>query len=445
MSKVRWIRTRGHKRPAALALALCLLACFAQTAAGSQAHIAAVAPPLGGVDIDGLTSGSTPAQADQSIALASSLRAKIVRVELPWSVLEPSGPGQLDARALAYTDRLFADAAARDIRIIVMLDSSPCWATSAPESVQRSCVPGRRSEANGYPPSQPSDFAAFATTLVERYKGQIDALEVWNEPDQANEKYFAGPEKPQRYAALLRATYPLVKAADPAVNVLAGSLVGFNGVFLRLLYEAGIKGYYDGLAVHYYTLTLAAIRSIRAVQLANGDSKPLWLDEFGWSDCYPRLKVQEEQACVSAAVQAKNITNIYRSLSTTGYMQAITLYQLQDGDGDSFGVASAQGARKPAFSALASVLSSPIGPVSPVTLSLRRVGSGIVASGEGPVGDYMHMEIFKNGVLRYKVLFTLNSFNRYSFKLPRAIGTRAVRVRVFQQWSGSRRAAQRTI
>ena len=70
--------------------------------------------------------------------------------------------------------------------------------------------------------------------------------------------------------------------------MLAGSLVGSNGLFLRALYAAGIKGYYDGLSVHFYNLTLASLRAIHEMQLANGDSKPLWLDEFGWSSCWPR-------------------------------------------------------------------------------------------------------------------------------------------------------------
>ena len=104
--------------------------------------------------------------------------------------------------------------------------------------------------ANAWPPSNPATYAAFVAYLAQRYGTRLAAIEVWNEPDQANQAYFAGPEKPQRYAAMLRAAYPAIKQANPNVPVLAGSLVGANGVFLRALYAAGIKGYYDGLAVH---------------------------------------------------------------------------------------------------------------------------------------------------------------------------------------------------
>ena len=122
----------------------------------------------------------------------------------------------------------------------------------------------------------------------------------------------------QRYAAIVRAAYTAIKQADAAVPVLAGSLVGSNGVFLRALYAAGIKGYYDGLAVHYYSLVLASLRAIHEVQLANGDSRPLWLDEFGWSSCYPKQRIQEEQACVTARIQARTASRPARSSAPSG-------------------------------------------------------------------------------------------------------------------------------
>ena len=48
-------------------------------------------------------------------------------------------------------------------------------------------------------------------------------------------------------------------------------------------------------------------------------------------------------------------------------------------------------------------------------------------------------------MLRYRALFTLNRFNRYSIPLPRALGTHGLRVRVYQYWQGSSRDAQRGI
>ena len=55
----------------------------------------------------------------------------------------------------------------------------------------------------------------------------------------------------------------------------------------------------------------------------------------------------------------------------------------------------------------------------------------------------MELEAFQGSALRYRALFTLDRFNRYSLTLPAALGTHGLRVRVFQYWAGApRRPAQ---
>jgi hypothetical protein len=428
-----------------LTIALCVAAWLTAPVVGRGVAGADAAAPVGGINITQIEGYLPLSMADQEIARAHRLHAKLVRAEVPWSAFEPDASGRLEPRAVAFADRLVADAAASGIKVILFVDSTPCWASSAPTSLLRRCVGGRPGRANAWPPRAPSTYAAFTAYLAARYGTRLAAIEVWNEPDQSNEDYFAGPEKPQRYAAVLRAAYTAIKQVNPAVPVLAGSLVGSNGVFLRALYAAGIKGYYDGLAVHFYTLTLGSLRALHEVQLANGDQTPLWLDEFGWSSCWPGHRIEQEQACVTPAVQAKNITNLYRSLARTPWVAAEVLYKLQDSADEAFGVLSTKGARKPSFAALARVLTNPFASPSRVTLQLRRRGGEVVASGEGPVGDYMQLEALRGGVLRYRALFTLNRFNRYSIPLPAALGTQGLTVRVFQYWQGRGRDARRSI
>jgi hypothetical protein len=417
-------------------------------ASGARAVVstpATTVAPLMGINIRGLGDYPTMRTLDRTIAQARALHATVIRIEVPWSLMEPVGQGRIEPRAQSVADRLIDDATADGIKVIMMVDSSPCWASSAPGAILRKCSPRRSSPANAWPPTNPADYAAFVAYLAKRYGTSLAAIEIWNEPDQANQLYFAGPNKAQRYAAILRAAYPAIKQANPNVPVIAGSLVGYNGVFLRALYAAGIKGYYDGLAVHFYTLTLASLRQFREVQVANGDTKPLWLDEFGWSNCWPRYKIQQEQACVTSQVQAANITNIFRSLARTSYIAADVLYQLQGSRAEDFGVLNEKGARKPAFAALSRVLASPFGAPIPVTLSLRRQGSHVVASGSGPVGDYMRLEAFQGSTLRFRALFTLDRFNQYSIALPSVLGTSGLRVRVYQEWMGPSRDAQKGI
>jgi hypothetical protein len=438
----------GLKSPArAGAIALCLLAWLGPSIsrARTASARASSSTPLTGVSIGGPGYDSGPAQADRDVARAHQLHAKVVRVEVPWSVMEPLQASEIEPRALAITDRLVKDAATAGIRVIMMVESTPCWASSAPRAVLRKCTAERTGAAGAWPPSQPGDYAAFVAHLAQRYGRELAAIEIWNEPDESNQQYFAGPDKAQRYAAILRAAYPAIKRADPSVAVLAGALVGSNGAFLRALYAAGIRGYYDGLAVHYYNLTIASLRSIHEVQLANGDGTPLWLDEFGWSSCWPGHKIEQEQACVTSRVQASNLADLVHELARVPYVAAAVVYKLQSSNDEDFGLLTAAGARKPAFGALASAIASPLAAAGSVTLSLHSAGGAVVARGSAPPGDYMELEALQGPVLRYWAYFVLDRFNDYSIRLPSALGPGGLTVRVYQAWQGSASAAQRSI
>lgn len=411
----------------------------------SPAAAAAHRAPLRGIDIGAVTAETSFKSIDTELALAKRLHAGVVRVEVPWSQFEPTGPGRIDPGAQAAASHLMQDAAKAHIKVLALVDSTPCWASSAPASLLSECSRTAGSHAHAWPPKKASDFATFVGWLAKRYGPGLAAIEIWNEPDQANQDYLAGPQKPRHYAELLKAAYPAIKHADSGVRVLAGSLVGSNGAFMDALYKQGIKGYYDAVAVHFYTLVLGSVRRFREVQLQHHDRKPLWLDEFGWSSCWPKHKIEQEQGCVTQRIQARNITSSFRELVGTPYLHALLTYGFHDSHGEEFGVLNAAGAPKPSFDALAQVLRSPFGLPSPVTLKLRAQGGQVTASGSGPVGDYMKLEAFQHGVLRYRIIFTLDRFNDYSIKLPRVLGTHGLTVRVYQYWLGRRHDAQRSI
>jgi polysaccharide biosynthesis protein PslG len=423
-------------------LATVLLVLLAPTGARGVVS-STTGPPLGGVNATGLTYGATPARVKQEIAWARSLHAHAIRVEIPWATLEPT-QGQIEPKALAFTDSVVNQAAAAGIKVVALTMWTPCWASSAPTPLLSKCRAGNGGRAQAWPPVNPASYGSFAAFVAARYGSKLAAVEVWNEPDQSNEDYFAGPNKAQRYAELLRVAYPAIKSADPQMTVLGGSLVGTNGAFLRALYANGIKGYYDGLSVHFYTLALGAMRYTHEVQLHNGDHTPLWLNEFGWSSCWPGQRIQQEQGCVTQQAQATNIANVYRETARTPWIAAEMLYSLQGSRSEDFGVLNENGRRKPAFAALRGVFVSPFGKSTPVTVHLSRGGGGIVASGSGPVGDYLQLEAFKGTRAVYRAQFTLDRFNRYSIALPRVLGTK-LRVSVFQYWLGTARAASASI
>jgi hypothetical protein len=424
-----------------LSLAATLLAVTALASAGASA---AGAAPLGG-----LTVGFVPGQPAGSVAFgldtAKAVHARLVRAEADWASLEPVAAGQADPAYLGQLDDLFAGVRSRGLKAVLVVQGSPCWASSAPADVLSRCGPGddfREQEAHAYPPSDPERYGEVVAFLAKRYASALAAIEVWNEPDHRSEDYFKGPDKPERYAELLKAAYPRVKAAAPSVAVLAGSLVGADGAFLEALYAAGIKGSYDGLAVHYYDLVLASLRSIRQVQRAAGDTKPVWLTEFGWTSCYPAHKTQAGHACVTSAVEGTNLADAFRALRATSWVKAAIVYHQQDTSQYAFGILDRQGRRKPAFAALGAVLRR-TGPPRAVQLRLGRRGSTVVASGSGPAGDDYELDVFRGGRLRYKAVLRLTRANTFSVRLPAQLGTGGLTVRVWQYWT-KRSATRRT-
>ena len=396
---------------------------------GAVLPAAAVAGPAPGVRGVGVSNigADTPFKAiDRELRHAQRLGATTIRAEVSWAALEPEGPGDRQTDYLARLDRLVRGARQRGIRPLLLLLRTPCWASSAP-GAPADCS----NDADGHPPRDAGDYGAIAGWLAHRYRGRLAGMEIWNEPDHANEEYFAGPDKPARYAALLKAANRAIEAADPRLPVIAGSLVGADGRFLEALYAEGIKGHYDGLAVHYYDLTLASLRSIREVQRRNGDRKPLWLSEFGWTSCYPRASTEGEHTCVTRRQQARNLGDVFRALRGKRWIRAAIVYKLPDTPAERFGLVTTGGERKPAFTVLRRAFRRGLGrPRRPSAV----VRNGRL-TGRAPAGDIVTVQGFRpDGSFFYQAILVPDRFGRFSLKLPAEV--RGNRLVVEQPWTG---------
>ncbi|MDX6729143.1 MAG: polysaccharide biosynthesis protein PslG, partial [Baekduia sp.] len=291
----------------------------------------ASARPLYGVQVNGIQPTDTPAQISAELDRIAALHAGVVRVEVDWSQLEPHVRGQIDAVILADIDRVVGGAAQRGLAVIMFADRTPCWASSAPVKPVCTRKGSNTFEVTRYGPSDPKTYAALASFLAARYANDLAAFEIWNEPDQSNEKYWAGPDKVARYVALMKAVYGPVKRVAPKVAVLAGAFVGVDGRWLKAMYAAGARGSYDGLSVHFYDLPLAALAQTRAVQRANHDDAPLWLTEYGWTSCAGVGEaVPNDHPCVSRALQATALVDMLRALHATSWVKAAIIYTLSD-------------------------------------------------------------------------------------------------------------------
>lgn len=237
----------------------------------------------------------------RTLQMVREMGATTIVEFFPWPYIETS-PGQYD---WARFDRIVAHARTQGLTVIARLGMVPAWAQPDPDEV------GTDLTYNTLPAESVSDFAHFVEAFAAHYRGDIDTLILWNEPNLAFEWGYETPA-PQRYIDLLQAAYPAAHRGNPDVTVLAGALAptlepagsphGLNEIdYLTALYEAGFKDLSDGLAVHTYgfkfppgdppaadVLNFRRAELLREIMVAHGDAgKPVFITETGWND-HPR-------------------------------------------------------------------------------------------------------------------------------------------------------------
>ncbi len=251
------------------------------------------------------------------------------------------------------------------------------------------------SSASATPPSNPQGYADFTAALARRFKGSLEAIEVWNEPDEGH--FWRGGPQIGPYVDLLQRSYTAIKAANPAMTVVFGPMTGANYGWLEQAYAAGAKGFFDAVAAHTDTACLVAgpssfyrdngriarytflgYRELRAVMLANDDPKPIWLTEIGWSaaqhSCERGMWAGQKAAGVTEAQQAAYLLEAFHCLKEDPYVQVAMWFNNRDILADQreehmYGLLRHDGTPRPAWAAFQ---------------SYARVGDRL----SGPCGDF---------------------------------------------------------
>jgi polysaccharide biosynthesis protein PslG len=128
-----------------------------------------------------------------------------IRQQVPWSD-HMSADGSI---AWGELDKVVEDAAAKNVKVFLGIAKSPSWATDNGQN-------GMPNRANF------GRFATFVRSMVERYRGRVHAIQIWNEQNYAVEN--GGRVAPASYYVdLLEVAYDAIKAADPNVIVVSGA------------------------------------------------------------------------------------------------------------------------------------------------------------------------------------------------------------------------------
>lgn len=214
----------------------------------------------------GIEMASITAERGLELASASGV-GWIRRNSLLWRVVEPvEGAGyRWDDPLVKQLETELIAAAERDIRVILIVRSSPLWAV-APYT--QGCRPIN--------PAKYQAFGKFLAAAVARYSQppyNVRYWEIFNEPDstprgtermfgcwgQDGEPYFGG----EAYGQMLKVAAPAMRAANPNILILNGGLQilepytpdTVNGRMTRFMegvLRAGAGHTFDILSFHAY-------------------------------------------------------------------------------------------------------------------------------------------------------------------------------------------------
>lgn len=166
-----------------------------------------------------------------------------VKQRFEWRYIEGNAKGRFE---WTEPDRIMRAIDDAGLKVIARIDNQPGWARSDGIFPQSG------------PPDRLSDWVDFVTALASRYKGRIDAYEIWNEPNLSVEWGGKTPNAAE-YVELLRASYQAIKQVDPQALVITAGLSPTTETsararpdvtYLREMYAAGARGSFDLLGVH---------------------------------------------------------------------------------------------------------------------------------------------------------------------------------------------------
>jgi hypothetical protein len=302
--------------------------------------------------------------------------------QVEWQTVEPA-PGQYDWHEL---DNIVNSGSSQGIKVFLSVAHAPTF---------------YRSATSGLMPSDPSKFQALMQAMASRYKGKVQAYELWNEENLARE---AGPPNidPTNYLPLLKAGYAGVKAGDPSALALLGALspTGANtpGVsmddvsYLQALYAINggeVKNYFDVLGAHPSGFAIPPdctpdqpqcslapgwnndpsffafyrVNQYHDVLTANSDAgKPVWFTEFGYCSNPTPPAGYGYCSSVSEDQQAQMLARAFQKSRETSYVGGLFVWNLnfqqaigQTDEKWGFSLLRKDLSPRPAYSALAAL------------------------------------------------------------------------------------------
>jgi hypothetical protein len=238
-----------------------------------------------------------------------------VKQQIKWHDFEDT-PGDMDWSGF---DAVVNAANERDLKVMLSVVDAPEWSRSYTDQ-----------NVEGAPPDNLALVADFMGRLVDRYKGRIHAIEVWNEQNLDREWDTAEGVDAERYVEMLRLAYQAIKSRDPNIIVVSGALSPTGGQqtdpnnpdrvivlddldYMARMIELGALDVCDCVGAHHNGINMppgvawdegyddptaqfrgpfdnphhswsfySTLQGYRERIVAAGSDKPLCVTEFGW-------------------------------------------------------------------------------------------------------------------------------------------------------------------
>jgi hypothetical protein len=272
-----------------------------------------------------------------------------IKVQASWRALEPEKDtlGGDAAKLQSY----LKTAHAQGYRVMVSLVKAPDWARLSNKA------------ADG-PPDDPQEIGHFLTLLLNQMGSDIDAIEVWNEPNLKEEWTGALPLSGAGYMTLFHPAYDAIRAYSKTITIITAGLaptISTDGsvndrVFLRQMYQNGLADFKDvAVGVHPYSwgnppderccnlidgrgwddkpqlFFLNTLDTYRGIMAENGHTgASLWVTEFGWAswDGFSSSAPDDWMAYITPDDQAAYAVRAFGIGQALKYVGAMFLWNL---------------------------------------------------------------------------------------------------------------------
>ena len=307
--------------------------------------------------------GDSDEELRDDLRTIAALGVRWIRLDIDWSYIG-SAKGTLRWCA---ADRVVSAARDLGLEVIALPTYTPAWARPAGTS-------------DKHPPTHVEDFAAFVEAAARRYVPLgVTTWEIWNEPNVS--KFWAPRPDAARYARLLEAGSAAVRKVWPTATVLTGGTAPARdrddgrtiapATFLRRVYAAGAKPWFDAVATHPYSFpagpldndsgdwnAFVRLPELRRVMVDNGDrNKTVWITEYG-------APTAGGSGAVDPDKQATMASDAYSARARFPWLGPILWYSLRDNGEDGleghFGLLEADFTPKPALAEFRSLMLHPV-------------------------------------------------------------------------------------